>query len=133
LEEAYRDQGVMRWLWVLLFVLGFLTRAAIGWLSAATWQWRVNRAFIRELKKCAVPGKVITIMRWRVTLSRIQWDSGKGEYDVSQLPTELTLIVHAEDEDTALEYALSDASADQGSLIDGVGEACVEPVINDVD
>jgi len=59
-------------------------------------------------------------MIWRVTLSAIQWDDGKGEYDVRSLPKTLRYIVHsAPTRDAAIEYAMSDASDEYGSLIEG--------------
>lgn len=59
-------------------------------------------------------------MRWRVTLTKIVWDDGKGEYDVSKLPTTLRYVVqNAPSKQAAIEYAMSDASDEHGSLIAG--------------
>ena len=59
-------------------------------------------------------------MIWRVTLSKIVWDDGKGEYDVSSLPSELNYIVHsAPTRQAAIESAMDDASDEYGSLIEG--------------
>lgn len=63
-------------------------------------------------------------MRWNVKLWGITWDGGKGEYDVSDLPANLEILnIAADDEGAAIEYAMSDASASYGSLIEGVGTA----------
>jgi len=95
------------------FIAGFLTRAAIAFVSDLTWQWRWQRAMRRNAN-----GKD-RAMRWRVKITGIVWDDGKGEYDVSDLPSEWSSVVIADDEKTALEYALTDASDSCGSLIQG--------------
>jgi hypothetical protein len=60
-------------------------------------------------------------MRYCVTLFGIEWDDGKGEYDVSEAPVDMTLMVNdAWDPDDALEQAMEAASEDVGSLISGI-------------
>jgi hypothetical protein len=57
-------------------------------------------------------------MIWIVDLRAIDWDDGKGEYDVSDLPTELDHIyVDADDSDEAIMQAMIDASDNHGFLI----------------
>ncbi len=56
-------------------------------------------------------------MQWKVELRAIEWDDGKGEYDVSDLPSELEYFVQADDEDEAIVNAMCDASDEHGSLI----------------
>lgn len=56
-------------------------------------------------------------MMWKVTLYGIKWDDGKGEYDVSELPSHLQVIVQSDDRLEAIEFALEDASDTFGSLI----------------
>lgn len=56
---------------------------------------------------------------WKISLYGIQWDDGKGEYDVSELPENLEVKVEEEDEQGAIERALTVASDEFGSLIDG--------------
>jgi hypothetical protein len=58
-------------------------------------------------------------MKWHVYLYGIQWDSGKGEYDVSENPENLRVTVDAEDEADAIELALGEASDEFDALIDG--------------
>lgn len=58
-------------------------------------------------------------MMWKVTLYGIKWDDGKGEYDVSELPKHLQVIVRADNEEEAMHFALEDASDTFGSLIYG--------------
>lgn len=55
-----------------------------------------------------------------VKLRGITWDDGKGDYDVSHLPREMNVTVLADDEAEALEYALSEATDDQGFMIESV-------------
>lgn len=104
------------------FIAGFLTRAMIGYVSDVTWQWRLRRAMRLELRREGLR------MRWRVKLAGITWDDGKGQYDVSDLPKEWTTIVIADNEDDAIEYALTDATDSCGSLIDGVRSSKVQRV-----
>lgn len=52
-------------------------------------------------------------MQWQVTLYKIKWDDGDGEYDVSELPTNLEVIVEDIEAGTkveAIERALEIAS-----------------------
>ena len=56
---------------------------------------------------------------YRITIADIQWDDGKGEYDVSRLPRDLPIPyqVEAANEEDAIESVLSDVSETYGSLI----------------
>lgn len=56
---------------------------------------------------------------WKVKLFGIEWDDGKGEYDVSELPPNLEVAVEADNKKEAIEYALTEASDEFGSLIQG--------------
>ena len=59
-------------------------------------------------------------MAWKVYLYGIQWDDGKGEYDVSELPENLRVTIaddDAEDEKQAIELAMTEATDEFGSLI----------------
>jgi DNA-directed RNA polymerase subunit L len=59
---------------------------------------------------------------WNVKLYGIEWDDGKGEYDVSELPPNLEIKVEDDDvqtRDEAIERALEIASDEFDSLIDG--------------
>ncbi len=67
-------------------------------------------------------------MRYRVKLTGIVWDDGKGEYDVSEAPDGMTIEIEAPDASIALEWALDEASEDVGSLIEGVETTFVEPI-----
>lgn len=58
-------------------------------------------------------------MRYRVKLTGIVWDDGKGEYDVSEAPTEMTIEVEAEDLESALQFAMQEADEHVGCLIEG--------------
>lgn len=104
------------------FIAGFLTRAIIGYVSDRTWQWRLHRAMRREAERESV------VMRWRVKLTGITWDDGKGQYDVSDLPKEWSVIVIADHENDAIEYALTDATDSCGSLVEGYQSARVQRV-----
>lgn len=57
--------------------------------------------------------------QWHVYLYGILWDDGKGEYDTSELPENLRVTVNAEDRSDAIEFAMSEASNEFGSLIEG--------------
>lgn len=100
---------------VLWFVAGFFTRAMIAYASDVTWQWRIARAMHRNRR----PNGEDNDMRWQVTIRGIEWDDGKGEYDVSDLPDEWTATVIAENSQEAIQYALTDADESNGSLILG--------------
>ena len=68
---------------------------------------------------------------WQVYLYGIQWDDGKGEYDVSELPDNLRVTVHDDDAITkreAIEYALGEASDEFGSLVEGTEQIVVTHV-----
>lgn len=56
---------------------------------------------------------------WQVFLYGIQWDDGKGEYDVSELPENLRVNVKAESREEAIEAAFEEATDEFGALIDG--------------
>lgn len=59
---------------------------------------------------------------WHVYLYGIEWDDGKGEYDVSELPPNLRVSVHSDDAETreeAMAMALEAATDEFGSLIAG--------------
>ena len=59
---------------------------------------------------------------WNVKLYGIEWDDGKGEYDVSELPPNLEIKVEDDDVQTrneAIERALEIASDEFDSLING--------------
>jgi hypothetical protein len=59
---------------------------------------------------------------WKIKLYGIEWDDGKGEYDVSELPPNLEVTIEDDDvttRDAAIERALEDASDEYGSLIEG--------------
>lgn len=61
-------------------------------------------------------------MAWQVYLYGIQWDDGKGEYDVSELPENLRVSVHRDDAETkeeAIEIALEAATDEFGMLVAG--------------
>lgn len=61
-------------------------------------------------------------MAWQVYLYGIQWDDGKGDYDVRELPDNLRVSVHDDDADTkreAIELALEVASDEFGFLVAG--------------
>jgi hypothetical protein len=66
-------------------------------------------------------------MRYSVQLRNIEWDDGKGEYDVSKLPKSRRTIVDAPDEDAALEHAMNEISDTYGSLIQST-DAIVIPI-----
>lgn len=63
---------------------------------------------------------------WSVKLAKIVWDDGKGEHDVSGLPSELILEAEAENSKEAIDDALDYASDEYGSLIADV-EITVQP------
>jgi hypothetical protein len=64
---------------------------------------------------------------WKVTIHKIVWDDGKGEYDVSELPKGLIVVVNdAFDSADAIEQALETASDSYGSLIESSECSAVE-------
>lgn len=63
---------------------------------------------------------------WRVLLLSIEWDDGKGEYDVSSLPRDLNYLVRADDSQEAIERAMEDATDTYGSLIQGCDASAYE-------
>ena len=65
-------------------------------------------------------------MRYRVRLSAIEWDDGKGEYDVSEAPASMTIEVEADDPQEAIEYAMSEADEQVGCLIQGARALATE-------
>lgn len=99
------------------FVLGFVARSAISIISDLSYRRRLER----ETKKW----ETIMPRQWRVTLTGIVWDDGKGEYDVSGLPHELDLTVEGDDEDEALQFALDEAGEITGFLIASVESSAV--------
>jgi len=67
-------------------------------------------------------------MSWKVMLYGIDWDDGKGEYDVSELPENLQVTVHdddAADKTEAIGMALAEASDEFGSLVAGTEQIVV--------
>ena len=114
----------------LAFVLGFLTRAAIAYISALTYDWRQRRAWRRYALRRL--GKEETIMRWRVKAIGIQWDVGNPDdydpktYHPERLPSEAEVIVSAEDEAEAIDQGLSDISDAYCFLIEGTNSIEVE-------
>ena len=56
-------------------------------------------------------------MRWRVRIESIEWDDGKGEYDVSDLPHSETVMVEADSKQAAIDAAMSALDQEHGSLI----------------
>ena len=65
---------------------------------------------------------------WHVYLYGIQWDDGKGEYDVSELPENLRVTIHTDDADNkqdAIELALEEATDSFGSLVAGTEQISV--------
>lgn len=56
-------------------------------------------------------------MKYRVRLWGIQWDDGKGEYDVSRLPSNLEIELRADNEADAIESALDEATDRYSMLI----------------
>jgi hypothetical protein len=97
---------------MIWFVLGFATRATIGFIDRLHTAWKRQRSMFG--------GFAMDEYQWLVELNEIKWDNGKGEYDVSDLPKQLALHVAAAfDADEAIELAMSDASDDYGALIEG--------------
>ena len=69
---------------------------------------------------------------YRVKLKGIHWDDGKGEYDVSEAPTEITVDVNwAWNAEDALQQAMEAASEDVGSLIEGVDASEITELATD--
>jgi len=66
--------------------------------------------------------------KYRVKMLGINWDDGKGEYDVSEAPRDLEITLNADNPADALEQALEAASDDYGSLIDDLDSYDVEPL-----
>lgn len=70
-------------------------------------------------------------MRWKIILCGIEWDDGDGEYDVSSLPENVQVTIAdgvCSDEADAIDYAMSEASDDFGSLIAGTDSIQVEQI-----
>lgn len=68
-------------------------------------------------------------MAWQVFLYGIQWDDGKGEYDVSELPENLRVTIDdhdADDKTVATELALAEATDEFDSLIAGTEQIVVK-------
>lgn len=71
-------------------------------------------------------------MPFQVYLYGIQWDDGKGEYDVSDLPENLCVTIRDHDglyevtHDEAIAQALQDATDEYGSLIEGTKQIVVK-------
>lgn len=99
----------MNWRNAAWFTAGFLMRAMIAKINDLTYDWRYLRAVYQGRG-----------MHYIVKLRGIVWDDGQGEYNVARLPREMNVTVFAEDEEEALEYALSDAADDQGFVIESV-------------
>jgi len=66
--------------------------------------------------------------RWKVVLYGIAWDDGDGEYDVSELPPNLAVTVEAADKDSAIQYAMDEATDEFGSLIVGTEQIDANPI-----
>jgi hypothetical protein len=66
--------------------------------------------------------------KYRVKLIGIDWDDGKGEYDVSEAPADVEISVNALDPDDALEIAMDEVSETYGSLINGVTTYQIDPI-----
>ena len=65
---------------------------------------------------------------WHVYLYGIQWDDGKGEYDVGELPENLRVTIHTDDADSkdeAIELALEEAADSFDHLIAGTEQITV--------
>jgi hypothetical protein len=62
---------------------------------------------------------MIVMAQWKVHLYGIEWDDGKGEYDVSELPPNLVVTVEADNKKAAIEYAMREAAEEFGSLVAG--------------
>jgi len=56
---------------------------------------------------------------WRVRLTNIAWDDGKGEYDVSDLPRSMTFEIDAPSSNEAIQEAMDVASDETSFLIQG--------------
>lgn len=68
-------------------------------------------------------------MAWQVFLYGIQWDDGKGEYDVSELPENLRVTIDdhdAEDKQAAIELALAEGTDEFDTLIAGTEQIVVK-------
>ena len=68
-------------------------------------------------------------MAWQVFLYGIQWDDGKGEYDLSELPENLRVTIDdadAEDKTAATELALAEATDEFDNLIAGTEQIVVK-------
>lgn len=68
---------------------------------------------------------------WHVYLYGIQWDDGKGEYDVSELPENLRVTIHTDDastKDEAIELALEEATDSFDHLVAGTEQISVTRV-----
>lgn len=66
--------------------------------------------------------------KYQVYLYGIMWDSGKGEYDTSELPDNLRVTVNADDREEAIEQALVEASDEFDFLIEGTEQIEVTQV-----
>lgn len=62
---------------------------------------------------------------WRVTLEKIVWDDGKGDYDVSDLPKQVTMEIVADDAQEAIDLGLERMTDAVGFLIES-SEASAE-------
>lgn len=58
-------------------------------------------------------------MRYQVRMKNIEWDDGKGQYDVSDLPRAYTLEIEAANKRQAIEWAMNEADQTFGSCIAG--------------
>lgn len=67
--------------------------------------------------------------RWRVNAYGIQWDAGKGEYDVSDLPRNLSVEVDAYSREGAIEEGLSEMTDAYGALIEGTEQIVAEAIL----
>ena len=73
-------------------------------------------------------------MTWKVFLYGIQWDDGKGEYDVSDLPENLCVEIsdnvddgrYADSKEEAIVLALDEATDEYDTLIEGTEQINVK-------
>ena len=54
--------------------------------------------------------------RWRIVITDIEWDDGKGEYDTAHLKAKYSKIVEAETKRDAIEAAL-EAVSDEACML----------------
>jgi hypothetical protein len=62
-------------------------------------------------------------MKWIVRLRSIEWDDGKGEYDVSGLPSSLDIVASGSDANHAIDRAMDYVSDYYGFLMSAAATA----------